>query len=84
MESIGDIFSETFKIALFVKEVGRYLCFRRGKLVGLVSNKQIYILHIYIHILRVKRISCDARTISNGKPDAYCFSANSIKSIWHF
>ncbi|KAL9875374.1 uncharacterized protein LOC119640212 isoform X1 [Glossina fuscipes] len=35
MESIGDIFSETFKIALFVKEVGRYLCFRRGKLVGL-------------------------------------------------
>uniref|UniRef100_A0A1B0BTR1 Lipoprotein n=1 Tax=Glossina palpalis gambiensis TaxID=67801 RepID=A0A1B0BTR1_9MUSC len=44
MESIGDIFSETFKIALFVKEVGRYLCFRRGKLVGL---RRIWLDHFY-------------------------------------
>lgn len=36
MESVGDIFSDTFKIALYAKEVGRYLCFRRGKLVGMV------------------------------------------------
>uniref|UniRef100_A0A1A9V023 Uncharacterized protein n=1 Tax=Glossina austeni TaxID=7395 RepID=A0A1A9V023_GLOAU len=43
MESIGDIFSETFKIALFVKEVGRYLCFRRGKLVGLVKLKEFLV-----------------------------------------
>ena len=37
MESVGDIFSDTFKIALYAKEVGRYLCFRKGKLVGMVS-----------------------------------------------
>ncbi|XP_075167562.1 pyramus [Haematobia irritans] len=35
MESVGDILSDTFKIALYVKEVGRYLCFRKGKLVGM-------------------------------------------------
>lgn len=41
MESVGDIFSDTFKIALYAKEVGRYLCFRKGKLVGMVSSTLI-------------------------------------------
>ncbi|XP_061391824.1 myotubularin-related protein DDB_G0290005 [Musca vetustissima] len=35
MESVTDALSDTFRIALYVKEVGRYLCFRRGKLVGM-------------------------------------------------
>uniref|UniRef100_A0A1I8MKB9 Uncharacterized protein n=1 Tax=Musca domestica TaxID=7370 RepID=A0A1I8MKB9_MUSDO len=35
MESVTDALSDTFRIALYVKEVGRYLCFRKGKLVGM-------------------------------------------------
>ncbi|KAI9579016.1 hypothetical protein GQX74_005899 [Glossina fuscipes] len=58
MESIGDIFSETFKIALFVKEVGRYLCFRRGKLVGL---RRICLDHFYAN-------SCLSASVSTFLP----------------
>lgn len=58
MESVGDIFSETFKIALFVKEVGRYLCFKKGRLVGMVGYSQHYDLAFnslsFLHNLNTK------------------------------